>query len=139
MNFKIGDKVKFEIAKGKNYSRWSHVDGKDIGIDGGASNVWADGIVVDVLTYKPNASLQDVEILDLHWTIVQYTIKGMIGAGYEMFPKEGNYYYSPNQWNLPGFLTHKEQPAVCECGCEKYYGPSASIHSTWCPKKEKKI
>ena len=97
--FKIGDEVEFEIALGTNYARWDYFHLENINNDGGASGIWAKGIVVD-----PADILLNMPVLASQWIYISFEIEGMIGAGSAAFPNKTNIHYNEYQWPRQGYL-----------------------------------
>lgn len=132
--FKVGDKIKFEVGRGTNHSRWNYDNASNIDLDFGESNIWAIGEVIEVTEWYsknglPTKNKTQIEKDKNNWISVKFTIPDMIGTGYTYFPTVNSKFYDPNQWTRPGFL-QLEQIITCECGGEK----CKTTHSHWCPK-----
>jgi hypothetical protein len=130
--FKVGDKVKFEVARATNHARWNYSFPNSANLDLGASGIWATGVVVEPEEYlgKNRANLKQ---LSREWIYVRYSIAGMIGDGYSIWPLKECGYYRNYQWSRPGFLKHV---AKCVCGSEAIYGKGTNLHSFWCEMKQ---
>lgn len=124
--FFIGEKVTFEVARGLNIPRWDYGETANIGVDLGASGIYANGTVATAEELLGNLSPSNFANL---WTVVRYSIDGMIGDGYACFPKRSNPEYAEWQWKRPGYLSSIKQ-IHCECGGDK----CNTTHSFWCPK-----
>ena len=109
MSFKVGDRVRFELAHGQR-PRWT------ANCDLGATGMWEDGEVVAVQSDKI--------------TVVSESCVSV-------WPLSGNDEYDPGQWTRPGYLRLVETTVYkakkrCVCGAEAVYGRGCGAHSDWC-------
>lgn len=117
MEFKVGDKIKFEVAANghRNTPRWTSNR-----YDNGATGIWAEGVVTQINEY---------------WIVVDYTIESYIGTGKVSWPNKSNMDYDSSQWSLSGYLQlfNPKVNFVCDCGGEK----SRTTHSAWCSTRRR--
>jgi len=116
-NFKIGDRVEFELSNRSPNNRPRWISNKDTT----GCGRWAYGVVKDISPDK---------------IVVEYEVKECIGKGISEWPNRTHPDFHTDQWNKKGYLKLMNKDKLeCECGAEAVYGVNTS-HSTWCPKYE---